>query len=172
MYTSLLTLRDFTFRSININLRFSQIDSKQKQKIIYLRLVEKWKISSIATKTLVDQDKINEILSDFMDNLKLMKTQEQADRLKQKTNRVRNDEEEIKKLVQNLQNQKYTIFQIRNSINKNKEVQHKVSYYRIRKTVKNTIGFTYKKATIVNRVMSMRIEKEDFLRSKSINVSR
>ena len=97
MYTSLLALRDFTFRQININLRSSHIDSEQKQKIIYLRLVEKWRISSIAAKTRVDQVQINEILSDFMDHLKLVKTQEQADRFQQKTNRVRNDEEEIKR---------------------------------------------------------------------------
>ena len=136
MYASLLALRDFTSRPINIDLRSSQIDSKQKQKIIYLRLVEKLNISSIGTKTRFDQDQINEILSDFMAKLKLVKTQEQADRLQQKTNRVRNDEEEIKKWVQTLQDQKYTISHIRNSIYKNKESQHKVSNYRIRKTLR------------------------------------
>ena len=148
----------------------SQIDSEQKQKIIYLRLVEKWRISSIATKTRVDQDQINEILSDFIDNLKLVKTQEQADRLQQKTNRVRNDEEEIKKWVQTLQDLKYTISQIRNSINKNKEAKHKVSYYRIRKTLKNTMGLTYKKATIVNRVMKQADRKKRFFEAAKIQM--
>ena len=170
MYTSLLALRDFTFRTININLRSSHIDSEQKQKIIYLRLVEKWRISSIAAKTSVDQVQINEIFSDFMDNLKLVKTQEQADRFQQKTNRVRNDEEEIKRWVQTLQDQKYTTPQIRNSINKNKEAQHKVPYYRIRNTLKNTLGLTYKKATIVNRVMKQEDRKRRFFEAAKIQM--
>ena len=97
MSSSLLVLCYFKFRTININLISSQIESELKQKIIYLGSMEKWEISSIAAKTRADQDQINEILSDFMDTLKLMKTQEQADKLQQETNRVRKHEEVVKK---------------------------------------------------------------------------
>ena len=38
--------------------------------------------------TRADQYQINEILKEFMNNLKLVKTQEQTERLQQKTNRV------------------------------------------------------------------------------------
>ena len=54
-----------------------------------------------------------------MDSLKLINTQKQADKLQKKTNRVRNYEGEIKRWVQTLQDKKYIISQIRNSINKN-----------------------------------------------------
>ena len=97
MSSSLLVLCYFKFRTINIKLISSQIESELKQKIIYLGSMEKWEISSIAAKTRADQDQINEILSDFMDTLKLMKTQEQADKLQQETNRVRKHEEVVKK---------------------------------------------------------------------------
>ena len=133
-------------------------------------MVDKWPIRSIAVKTHVDEDIINEVLSDFMDNLKQAKTRSQAYKLQQKIIRVQNDEEEIKKWVQALQDQKYTISQIRNSINRYKEDQHKVSYYRIRKTLKNIMELTYKKATIVNKVMKQADRKRRFFEAAKIQM--
>ena len=170
MYTSLEAIRDFEFKPSNIDQRCTSIDCEQRQKIVFLRLVEKWPIRSIAVKIHVDEDIINEVLSDFMDNLKQAKTRSQAYKLQQKIIRVQNDEEEIKKWVQALQDQKYTISQIRNSINRYKEVQHKVSYYRIRKTLKNIMGLTYKKATIVNKVMKQADRKRRFFEAAKIQM--
>ena len=119
--------------------------------IAYMAFVEKYSIKSIAALMSLEIEIVRKITDEFKQKLKQSKPQgkrEEEIKILEKTQR---DEDDIKTYLNKLNNKVISIAEIRSSINATRDDNNKLSWYRIRKTLKEKLRMSYKRASTLNK---------------------
>ena len=77
---------------------------------------------------------------------------------------------EITEAVDIHKGNKFGILTIQNYVNRNRNTEDKVSFYRVRKTITAVLGLTYKRANVVNKVMTQSDRQRRFFESSMIQL--
>ena len=99
-------------------------------------------------------EEIKHIIKQFKEILRNTKNIEQEEKYQKEQSQKEKDIEDITEAVEMHKGNKFGILTIQNYVNRNRNTENKVSFYRVRKTITDVLGLTYKRANVVNKVMT------------------
>ena len=133
-----------------------------------MKIVEGWSDKSIAATSKLPEEEIKHIIKQFKEILRNTKNIEQEEKYQKEQSQKEKDIENITEAVEMHKGNKFGILTIQNYVNRNRNIEDKVSFYRVRKTIADVLGLTYKRANVVKKVMTQPDRQRRFFESSMI----
>ena len=162
-------LKILTWRNSSLLLTADRPSSEQEysptdRQILNYNFINKFSLKSIASLMNWAVEDVKKTIDNFYKLLKDSKSEEEWKQELKKKEKIDKDTQDIKDYVKQNSGKILTILSIKSYFDSARQEDDKIALYRIRKTMKVEMGYTFKKASIINKVMILSDRKRNFSR--------
>ena len=168
-------LKILTWRNSSLLLTADRPSSEQEysptdRQILNYKFINKLSLKSIASLMNWAVEDVKKTIDNFYKWLKDSKSEEEWKQELKKKEKIEKDTQDIKDYVKQNSGKILTILSIKSYFDSARQEDDKITLYRIRKTMKVEMGYTFKKASIINKVMILSDRKRKIFESAMIQL--